>query len=117
VYVAAGDTNGDGKADIITGAGAGGGPELKVFSGADHSVLEDFMAFSQGYLGGVRVGYLGDLNGDGKGDLLVAPGAGLAPQVSAYDGATLASLDGYFAYRSFAATKENADECMMALAA
>ena len=43
VFVAAGDLNGDGKADVITGPGSGG-PHIQAFSGADASVIADFLA-------------------------------------------------------------------------
>ena len=45
VFVAAGDVNGDGFADIITGAGPGGGPHVRVFSGADLGELASFFAY------------------------------------------------------------------------
>ena len=37
--MAAGDVNGDGHADIITGPGAGGGPIVRVFDGVTGAML------------------------------------------------------------------------------
>jgi len=47
--------NGDGFADIIIGADAGGGPNVAVFSGKDGKSLYDFFAYDPHSAGGVRV--------------------------------------------------------------
>jgi autotransporter-associated beta strand protein len=95
IYVAAGDVNGDGKADVIVGAGAGGGPDVAVFSGADGSLLANFFPYAVGFTGGVRVGAA--LNG-GTAVALTVPGPGGGPDVGTYDGQTGAALDHFFAY-------------------
>jgi hypothetical protein len=97
VYVAAGDVNADGFADIITGAGAGGGPHVKVFSGKNDSVLQSFYAYASGFTGGVRVAALDTTGGD-EADLVTAPGPSGGPQIIISDALSLTTLDSYYAY-------------------
>jgi streptogramin lyase len=98
VYVAAGDTTGSGVADIITGAGAGGGPHVKVFSGLNPAlVLQSYFAYDAGFTGGVRVAAL-DVNTDGIDDIVTGAGPGGGPHVQVFEGTNLAVLDSFFAY-------------------
>jgi hypothetical protein len=99
VYVAVGDTNGDGTPDIIAGAGAGGGPNVVVYSGNDLAILQNFFAFDPAFTGGVRVGYF-VLSKTGQPALLTGAGPGGGPEVIAFDGVSLVSLDRFFAFDS-----------------
>ena len=75
VFVAAGDVTGDGYADIVTGAGAGGGPHVQVFDGRTGAETLSFFAFAPSFTGGVRVA-AGDVNGDGHAEIIVGAGPG-----------------------------------------
>ncbi|PYR76291.1 MAG: hypothetical protein DMF86_12800 [Acidobacteria bacterium] len=97
VYVAAGDVDGDGYADIITGAGPGGGPHVEVFSGRTGALIRSFFAYAPAFTGGVRVA-AGDLNGDGRAEIITGAGPGGGPHVRVFDGATGAELTGLFAF-------------------
>ena len=88
VFVAVGDLNGDGRNDIGVGQGQGGGL-VRVFSGLDYSLMLNLAPFGGGYTGGVTVA-MGDLNADGRSDLVVGQLTG--GLVSVIDGATEAPL-------------------------
>ncbi|HXD87583.1 MAG TPA: choice-of-anchor Q domain-containing protein, partial [Urbifossiella sp.] len=92
VFTATADVNGDGFADIVTGAGIGGGPHVRVFSGKDGSVLADFFAYDPSFRGGVSVA-AGDVTGDGTADIVTGPGPGGGSQILVIDGTKLNQRD------------------------
>jgi hypothetical protein len=106
VFVGAGDLDGDGFADVVTGPGEGGGPHVKGFNvavdgnNAINNSMVEFNAYS--FVGptgvpftfGVRVA-LGDFGGDnggvagskflGDAEIATAPGPGGGPHVTFWD--------------------------------
>jgi FG-GAP-like repeat len=72
LYVAAGDLDGDGRAEIVVGSGTT--PEVRVLSG-DGVPRTSFDAYvrTTDHTDGVRVA-VGDVNGDGTQEIVTAPG-------------------------------------------
>jgi uncharacterized repeat protein (TIGR01451 family) len=89
LYVASADLNGDGFFDVVVAEDTGGQPRVRVFSGKDGSLLDDFLAFTPDFTGGVRVA-AGDVNHDGHADIVAAAGPGGAPRVEVFEGSDLA---------------------------
>lgn len=135
--VACGDIDGDGKKEVITGAGTGGGPHIRVFSGngkdlginifpypmdfrggidvasanfdldkkeeivtsvkkfgtarikiykvnKEKTILSEFLAFNEKFLGGANV-EAGDINNDGKPEIIIGAGSGGGPHILGFD--------------------------------
>jgi len=111
VFVAAGDVNGDGRTDIVTGTNGNGGPEVRAFSGRTlqgnpaPTIIDDFFAYSPAFNGGSSVAVM-DVNGDGKADIITGAGPGGGPHVRIFDGGTgqqftSGPLDSFMAYDLF----------------
>jgi autotransporter-associated beta strand protein len=99
VFVGSGDINGDGKEDLITGPGRGGGPQVRVLSGEDNTRLASFFAYAQQFTGGVQVA-ASDINGDGLDDIVTGAGPGGGPQMRVFSGADLTRLKGFFTFET-----------------
>ena len=103
VSLAAGDLNGDNKAEIIVGAGLGGAPHVKVIDGTklvtsgaaipDGALLGNFYAYDPSFRGGVFVSV--GFNGFAR-DVIVGSGPGGGPHVRVVDATKLgtAGADG-----------------------
>ena len=99
VRVAAGDVNGDGKAEVVTGTGPGSAPNVCVFNGTTGTTLQSFYAYAPEYRGGINVA-AGDVTGDGKADIVTGSGVGVSPHVVVFDSATAQALYSFYAYQT-----------------
>ena len=96
LYLAVGNLNGDVNpttgavyADIIVGAGPGGGPRITAFAGAQafainqSTVLVNFFAYSPEFTGGVTVA-AADRTGEGIDEIITGAGFGGGPNVTVF---------------------------------
>jgi hypothetical protein len=94
--VAAGDFNGDGRAEFVVTPDQGGGPNVVIFSLTAGGSLGTPVAFfalgNPAFRGGARPA-IGDVNGDGTVDLAVAAGFQGGPAVEIHNGKAVAGRD------------------------
>ncbi len=88
VRVAACDFDGDGRTEIVTGAGPTGGPHVRIIkldpaTGQPATDLANFMAYDPGMTAGLFVA-CGDVDGDGKPELILGVDAGGGPHVRVF---------------------------------
>ena len=90
-FVAAGDLDNDGRAELAVSADAGGLPAVQVFRLESGQLVQitSILPLHSAARSGIRVA-MGDLNHDGADELIVSAGTGWAPRVRIYDGTALA---------------------------
>lgn len=110
VYVAAGDFNGDGFAEVVVTPDQGGGPVVAVYRGVNLAsgqaveLVRFFGIQDDAFRGGARPA-VGDVNGDNIPDIVVAAGFSGGPRIQVWNGVTVAagvqpttSLANFFAF-------------------
>jgi hypothetical protein len=82
VNLACGDTDGNGRSEIVVAASAGGGPQVMVYDMNGRAAV-NFYAYDSGFRGGINVA-VADVNGDGHDEIITGPEAG-APHVQMFE--------------------------------
>ncbi|MEK7607006.1 MAG: S8 family serine peptidase [Patescibacteria group bacterium] len=95
VRVSSADVDGDGVGEVVTGAGQGGGPHIRVFS-AEGTPRSGFFAYDKNFRGGVNLA-VGDLDGDGKAEIITAPLGAMGPEIKIFRG-NGKFISSFFAY-------------------
>jgi hypothetical protein len=91
VFIAVGDMTGDGKSEFVITPDVGGGPRVTIYRGGTLEPMLNFFGIDdQNFRGGARAA-LGDINGDGATDLIIAAGFGGGPRISLLDGKQLSN--------------------------
>jgi hypothetical protein len=94
-YVATGDTNGDGRAEIVEGLDAGCCTTLHVLDGKNGDDLSGWFPYGDRSEVGARVASA-DVNGDGKAEVLAVPlGSSRVSIYGAAGGAAIRSIDAF----------------------
>ena len=83
ISVATGDVNSDGKQEIITSPGEGGGPHVRIFN-IEGQVISQFFAYNKNLRTGVNIA-VGDVDGDGRADIITGSGSGNKSEVKIFD--------------------------------
>lgn len=99
VQVTLGDLNGNGYAEIVSGAGFGGGPHVRIFDSKGHLFDPGFFPFDPNFRGGIYV-TAADLNGDGKDEIITGAGPSGGPHIQIYDKIGHLVDPGFFAFDS-----------------
>lgn len=88
VRTASADFNNDGVLDGVVATGPGTITRVRILDGATGAELAAFQPFEAAFTGGLYVA-VGDVNADGRPDLIVTPDQGGGPVAAVYDGAKL----------------------------
>ena len=100
VRVAAGDVDGDGKAEMITAPGPGLESRIHIFDAqGKEKIAGGALAYTKSFIGGVHLA-IGDVDGDGKAEIITAPGPGGGPHVRIFNGQLEDIGRDFFAYDS-----------------
>lgn len=95
VNIAAGDVDGDGAAEIVTGTEKSGGPQVRVFR-MNGKVVSQFFAYETNFRGGVRVA-VAEISKGNRGNIfkiITAPGTGGGPDIKIFG--SKGNLEGQF---------------------
>lgn len=97
ISLALADLDGDGTKEIITGAGQGGGPHVRIFNKDGKPLVGGFFAYDKNFRGGVKVAVM-DLEGDGTKEIITSAGTGGGPHIRIFNKDGRPLVGGFFAY-------------------